>query len=130
MTLLSAVVETSQRVGATAARLNKVRELAALLRALAPGEIGIGTLYLSGETPQGSIGLGYATLQEAAASPPAAGASLSVADVDQAPEPPRSCAARVRRPGAAALRELSRGRRPWSNSSRGVCSAANCDRAR
>jgi DNA ligase-1 len=71
MTLLAALVETSQRVGATGARLNKVRELAALLRALAPAEIGIGTLYLTGETAQGSIGLGYAALQEAAAHPAA-----------------------------------------------------------
>jgi len=84
MTLLAALVEASQRVGATGSRLSKVRELAALLRALAPDEVGISTLYLSGETPQGSIGLGYAALQEAAASAPAARASLAVADVDQA----------------------------------------------
>jgi DNA ligase-1 len=100
--LLAALVEASQRVGATGARLNKVRELAALLRALAPGEIGIGTLTSPGN-PQGSIGLGYATLQEAAASPPAARASLSVADVDQA----LSGLAQLRGAGSAARRSAA-----------------------
>ena len=107
MTLLAALVEASQRVGATGSRLSKVRELAALLRALAPDEVGISTLYLSGETPQGSIGLGYATLQEAAASAPAARASLSVADVDQALHglaQLRGAGSAARR--SAALREL------------------------
>jgi DNA ligase-1 len=100
MTLLAGLVETSQRVGATGARLSKVRELAALLRTLAPGEVGIGTLYLSGETAQGSIGLGYAALQEAAATPAAAGASLSVTAVDQA----LGAIAQLRGAGSAARR--------------------------
>ena len=65
MTLLANVVATSQRVSATPARLAKVRELAACLRALEPEEIEIGVQYLSGETPQGRFGLGYATLQAA-----------------------------------------------------------------
>jgi hypothetical protein len=41
--------------------LAKVRELAALLRALQPDEIETGVHYLSGELPQGRIGIGYAT---------------------------------------------------------------------
>ena len=83
MTLLAALVDTSQRVGANAGRLIKVRELSTLLRALDAAEVGIATLYLAGEIPQGRIGLGYATLQVAAGTP-AGTPSLSVADVDRA----------------------------------------------
>jgi len=82
MTLLANLVETSQRVGGTPGRLAKVRELAALLRALQPDEIETGVHYLSGELPQGRIGIGYATLRTAASNPPAATATLSVAEVD------------------------------------------------
>ena len=42
MTLLAELVGASARVGATAARKSKVRELALLLGALAPEEIDIG----------------------------------------------------------------------------------------
>jgi DNA ligase-1 len=82
MTLLANLVETSQRVGATSARLAKVRELAGLLRSLAPDEIETGAHYLSGELPQGRIGIGYAALRSAASNAPAATASLSIAEVD------------------------------------------------
>ncbi|HYM28054.1 MAG TPA: ATP-dependent DNA ligase [Steroidobacteraceae bacterium] len=82
MTLLATLAATSQRVGATPARLVKVRELAALLRSLPSDEIEIVAHYLSGETPQGRIGIGYATLVEAARAP-AASATLSVGDVDR-----------------------------------------------
>lgn len=82
MTLLATLVDVSQRVGATAARLAKVRELAACLRALEPAEIDIGVLYLSGETPQGRIGIGYAVLQAARAAAAAADPTLSIGDVD------------------------------------------------
>jgi len=54
-------------VSATAARLMKAAELAALLRALGADEIEIATHYLSGEIPQGRVGIGYASLQAAAA---------------------------------------------------------------
>ncbi len=82
MTLLAELVQTSQRVGATAARRGKVSELAALLRLLAPEEIDLGVHYLSGEIPQGKIGIGYAAVRMAAASSPAELASLSIAEVD------------------------------------------------
>ena len=82
MTLLASLVETSQRVGATSGRLAKVRELAALLRALAPEEIETGAHYLSGEIQQGRIGIGYATLRDAASSSPAAEATLSLIELD------------------------------------------------
>jgi DNA ligase 1 len=82
MTLLATLVATSVRVGATAARLAKVRELASCIRALQPAEIEIGVQYLSGETPQGRFGIGYAVLQSASAGPAAAEANLSIAEVD------------------------------------------------
>jgi DNA ligase 1 len=82
MTLFARLVDTSQRVGATAARLAKVGELATLLRMLPPEEIETAVLYLSGDTPQGRIGIGYRALQEAAAAAPASTESLSIAEVD------------------------------------------------
>jgi DNA ligase-1 len=86
VTPLSALVATSGRIRQTRSRTAKVQELAALLRALQADEIGIATRYLSGETPQGRIGVGYATLQTAAAQPPAGLPTLTVADVDAALE--------------------------------------------
>jgi DNA ligase-1 len=67
VTRLADLVGASQRVSATAGRLMKVAELAALLRALSADEIEIATYYLSGEIPQGRVGIGYASLQAAAA---------------------------------------------------------------
>ena len=84
MTLLGELVRASQRVGATAARRVKVRELAALLKSLTPDEIDIGVHYLSGEIPQGKIGIGYATVRAAASTSAADLATLSIAEVDGA----------------------------------------------
>jgi DNA ligase-1 len=85
MTLLAELVSTSARVGSTSSRLMKVRELAGLLGKLAQEEIRIGVSYLSGELPQGRIGIGYAAVQAAAteAGPVAEQASLSVAQTDR-----------------------------------------------
>ncbi len=83
MTLLADLVETSRRVGATSGRLAKVRELAAFLRALAPYEIETGAHYLSGETQQGRIGIGYASLRTAGANAPADVGTLSLTEVDR-----------------------------------------------
>ncbi|HTT01463.1 MAG TPA: ATP-dependent DNA ligase [Steroidobacteraceae bacterium] len=82
MTLLAQLADASQRVGATAARLIKVRELASVLRQLQPEEIETAVLYLSGELPQGRIGLGYASLQSAASVTAANEAQLTVTQVD------------------------------------------------
>src|SRR5262245_33430039 len=82
MTLLAAIVETSRKVGATSARLAKVRELGACVRSLAPDEIEIGVQYLAGETRQGRFGLGYATLAAATAGSAANEPTLSLAEVD------------------------------------------------
>ncbi len=83
MTRLAALVAASQRVGATASRLAKVAALAELLRRLAPEEIEIAVPYLSGETRQGKLGVGYATLAEAR-SGGARSASLELRAVDDA----------------------------------------------
>ena len=83
MTLLQQLVDVSQRVGATSARLTKVRELAAGLRTLSRDEIEIGVQYLSGETPQGRFGIGYAVLRAACADVGAPAATLSIVEVDR-----------------------------------------------
>lgn len=82
MTLLNDLVETSQRVGASSARSTKIRELAAFLRTLAANEIELAVHYLSGEIPQGRIGIGYSALRAAASSPPSTAATLSLAELD------------------------------------------------
>jgi DNA ligase-1 len=70
-------------VGATSARLAKVRELAQTLGALEPAEIEIAVLYLSGELPQGRFGVSYATLQAAADAPSAGDAALTIPETDR-----------------------------------------------
>jgi DNA ligase-1 len=76
-------MQASGRVGATSSRLGKVRELASFLRAIPADEIEAAVLYLSGEIPQGRIGIGYAMLQAAAAQSAADSATLSIAEVDR-----------------------------------------------
>ena len=83
MTLLASVVETSQRVGATSARLAKVRELAARLRAFEPEETEIGVQYLAGEAPQGRFGIGYSILREASEASAATEPTLTLSEVDR-----------------------------------------------
>ncbi|MDP9008754.1 MAG: ATP-dependent DNA ligase [Pseudomonadota bacterium] len=83
MTLLAELVRASQRVGATAARSAKVRELSSLLRSLAPEEIDTGVHYLSGDIPQGKIGVGYSAVQAAASTSAAEAETLSIAEVNQ-----------------------------------------------
>jgi DNA ligase-1 len=82
MTLLADLVAVSHRVVATAARLGKVRELAALLRALAPEDLDVAVHYLSGQTPQGRSGIGAALLRSAAATRSADQATLSITAVN------------------------------------------------
>jgi DNA ligase-1 len=81
MTLLSTLVDASRRVGATSSRLGKIRELSEALRALDHAEINVAVLYLSGELPQGKIGVQYSTLQAAADVEPAQRATLSILDL-------------------------------------------------
>jgi ATP-dependent DNA ligase I len=84
MSLFANLVAVSQRVGATTARLAKVRELSAGLRAVEPNEIDTAVHYLSGELPQGRFGIGYATLRKASdRGGVAATATLAIVDVDR-----------------------------------------------
>lgn len=85
MTLLAQLVSVSERVAATPARLAKVRALADFLSSLPRGDIEAAVLYLSGETPQGRIGIGFAALKSAAAATRAASdETLTLAEVDGA----------------------------------------------
>jgi DNA ligase-1 len=79
--LLASVVETSRRVTDTPKRLEKIDLLARLIRQLNPEEIEIVVPFLSGQTRQGRIGIGYAALRDARSSP-AANPSLEVLDID------------------------------------------------
>src|SRR5262249_34853050 len=81
---LAAVVEASSRAAATSSRLGKRDALAACLRAAAPDEIELAVGYLSGETRQNKLGIGYATLSALRGGSAAAEATLSIADVDRA----------------------------------------------
>jgi DNA ligase 1 len=83
MTLLAALVTTSQKVGATSARLAKVRELATTLRTLEPSEIETAVQYLAGEIPQGKFGVSYAMLQAASQMPAAPEATLTITETDR-----------------------------------------------
>jgi DNA ligase-1 len=82
-TLLAAVVDASARVADTNSRLAKRDAIAACLRGAEPDEVEIAVAYLSGETRQGRIGIGYATLA-AARGTPGAQPALSLRDVDTA----------------------------------------------
>ena len=84
VTLLQRLVDTSQRVGAGAARKHKIRELAEFIRSLEPAEIATAVHYLSGEISQGRIGIGYSTLKDATVDGAAATPALSISDVDGA----------------------------------------------
>lgn len=63
--LLADVVDASRRIAATSKRLEKTDLLVGLLKRLSPEEIEIAVAYLSGATPQGRIGIGYAMLRGA-----------------------------------------------------------------
>jgi len=80
--LFAGVVETSRRVADTSKRLEKIGLLAALLRQVSPEEIEIVVPYLAGQTRQGRIGIGYASLHDARNSP-AATPTLEILDVDR-----------------------------------------------
>ena len=63
MELLAGIVATSSLVAATRSRTAKIQLLAERLRALDAEELEIAVAYLSGETRQGRIGIGPATLR-------------------------------------------------------------------
>jgi len=120
---LADLVQTSDAIAATAARLEKIARLSDLLRRLEPAEVPVGVAYLSGHLRQGRIGLGWAVLRAASEperetrrdpslfdaateSPPS---PLTLTDVDQAFEHLSGVSgAGVGARRAAVLRELFR----------------------
>lgn len=62
--LLEELVRTSAGVAETAGRLAKIELLASILRLLGSEEVPVAVAYLSGELPQGTIGIGWASLRE------------------------------------------------------------------
>jgi ATP-dependent DNA ligase I len=62
--LLEEIARTSAAVAETRGRLAKIGLLAGLLRRLDPEETLVGVAYLSGELPQGTIGIGWASLRD------------------------------------------------------------------
>lgn len=60
--LFGRLVDTSRQIAATSKRLEKIALLAGLLDGLSPEESEVAAAFLSGNTRQGRIGVGYATL--------------------------------------------------------------------
>src|SRR5262249_42965905 len=83
---LAAVVEASARAAQTGSRLGKRDAIAACLRAAAPDEIRIAVAYLSGETLQSKLGIGYASVSALRGEAAAAEATLTLTEVDTALE--------------------------------------------
>ena len=82
--LLAELLAASERVAGTRSRLAKIDALAECLRRLDAPEIALGVAYLSGDTRQGRIGIGYATLKDALAAAPASAPRLTLAQIDEA----------------------------------------------
>src|SRR5947208_16682652 len=82
--LLAGLLAASERVAATRSRLAKIDALAECLRRLDASEIAPGVAYLSGDTRQGRIGIGYAALEDALAATPAAAPGPTLAQVEAA----------------------------------------------
>jgi DNA ligase-1 len=61
--LLADVARVSTEVAARSGRLAKIELLANLLRGLEPEEVPVAVAYLSGRTPGGTIGVGWASLR-------------------------------------------------------------------
>ncbi len=80
--LLADVVAASTAVAATRARTAKAATIAGLLRAAEATEVVPVAAWLSGETPQGRLGVGWRTLAKLAGEP-AAAPSLTVSAVDE-----------------------------------------------
>jgi ATP-dependent DNA ligase I len=79
---LEQLARTSRAVAGTRARLTKTQLLASFLRLLDRAEVPVAVAYLSGELPQGAIGVGWAALRELP--PPATAPTLELLDVHEA----------------------------------------------
>jgi DNA ligase-1 len=80
--LLAEIAAASADVASTSSRLAKVARITECLRGAAPEEIPVAVAYLSGELPQGTVGVGWAALKDRP--DPAADPSLGVLEVDSA----------------------------------------------
>lgn len=80
--LLAEVVSTSAAVAGTRSRNAKSAALAGLISACAPDDVPIVVSWLSGEVPQGRLGIGWRTLS-GARTEPAADSRWTVAEVNQ-----------------------------------------------
>ena len=80
--LLADIASAVEDVAATSSRRAKTERVAAVLGRAGPDELPVVVRYLEGELPQRRTGLGWRALQ--GAPPPAAEASLTVAEVDAA----------------------------------------------
>jgi ATP-dependent DNA ligase I len=93
--LLDTVVRASAAVAASPGRLAKIDKIAAVLRAVPTGEIGVAVSFLSGEITQRQIGVGYAALTDLLGPYAGAAAAVDAAAADAA-------AAATEGPGRAA----------------------------
>jgi DNA ligase-1 len=80
--LLAQIAEASSEVASTSSRLAKIDRLATCLRSATPDEVAIAVAYLSGELPQGTVGVGWAALRDPAS--PAEMSTLELLEVDAA----------------------------------------------
>jgi len=78
--LLAEIARASVDVAGTSSRLSKTKRLAECLAAAAPEEIGLAVSYLSGELPQGTVGVGWAALRDLPESAPDATLELLAVD--------------------------------------------------
>jgi DNA ligase-1 len=101
MVLLQTLVEVSKRVSSTTKRKEKVSHLAHLLRQARDKEIGLSAFYLSGQLPQGRLGIGWTALQEALRDLPEKFRPLGPIEIDQLFE----AIAREKGPGSAERKE-------------------------
>jgi DNA ligase-1 len=82
MTRLATLVEASCRAAETGSRLAKRDVIAGCLRAAGPDEVAIAVAFLSGETRQGKLGVGYATLSDLRGASASPTPSLTLAEID------------------------------------------------
>jgi DNA ligase-1 len=78
----ASLAQASAEIAETRSRTAKVERLAAVLREGSPEEVRVAVSYLSGVLPQGSIGVGWASLRDQPS--PAAERNLSLLDVHAA----------------------------------------------
>ena len=78
--LLAEIAATSADVASTSSRLAKVARLTECLLGASADEVAVAVSYLSGELPQGTVGVGWAAVKERPE--PAAEPSLDVLEVD------------------------------------------------